>query len=230
MFVQCKEQLNSDFFYVAFSAGVDSVGVVSWLVKNKYTNFGLMHFNHGIQPINEVMEAKAIALADKLNLKIEIIRNAKTDDKSEAALRVERMNAYNSLNRNVITCHHLDDAVESHLMNSFNGVGEYLPIPTYTELPCGSHIFRPFMLCTKDQLIKQVNLPYFNLSDFVVEDPTNRENGYRRNWIRNVVRPLIEQQYPGLKKVVRKRYLDAYGLNSHKNHASEDIASLGTKV
>lgn len=228
MFVPYKDGLREkDFFYVAFSAGVDSVGVVSWLVKNKYTNFGLMHFNHGIQPINEVMEAKAIALAEKLNLKIEIIHNTKTDDKSEAALRDARMEAYSSLNRDVVTCHHIDDAVESYLMNSFNGVGGYLPIPTATQLPSTNYLFRPFMLCTKAQLIRQVKQPYFDLSDYVVEDPTNRENGYRRNWIRNVVRPLIEQQYPGLEKIVRKRYLDAYAVTDEGKATERVLKEIG---
>jgi tRNA(Ile)-lysidine synthase TilS/MesJ len=44
------------------------------------------------------------------------------------------------------------------------------------------------------------------LMKYVVEDPTNKENKNKRNWIRNIIIPQLEEKELGLETLVRKKF------------------------
>lgn len=209
------KNLPQDFFWLACSSGIDSVACASYL-KKKGANFGIFHFNHKYQPINNEMEQQAIKLACFLKVPYRgdssngIVPNGVS---IEDALREKRIEAYSKLGANVITCHHLDDCVESYLMNCFKGVPEYAPLPLETKLNDEVSIIRPFLLNTKDDFIKQVKNKYNEVERFVVEDPTNAHNDMRRNWVRNDLIPILNEQKLGLRTVVKKKVIQLY--NKH---------------
>ena len=98
------------------------------------------------------------------------------------------------------------DCVESYLMNCFKGHHDWkVPIK-----PASYHenftILHPFLLFTKDnfkyQCVKNC------LMRFVCEDETNEQNICRRNFVRNTILPLLNQEGIFVEKVVRKKYLE----------------------
>jgi tRNA(Ile)-lysidine synthase TilS/MesJ len=104
----------------------------------------------------------------------------------------------------VVVCHHIGDCVESYLMNCFNGVPEYMPIPLSTMRGDSCRIIRPFITTSKKSVVKYINNN--NLRDWIENDPSNTDIAYsRRNWLRHRVIPEIESNYKGLETIVRKR-------------------------
>lgn len=194
-------------YYVACSGGVDSVACASFLKKNGY-NIELFHFNHKFQDVNEEMEERVKQLAKHLDVPFygaTRVKNNIQGNGIEDELRKARLEYIkNNLNHDIIFCHHLNDCVESYLHNVFRGQADYCPIPIVTKLGEGMcSILRPFLLCTKEDFIKQVKAN--KLDKFVVVDPTNKHTKYLRNWIRHDIIPVIHSRSEvNLETVVHK--------------------------
>ena len=192
---------------VALSAGSDSIAVAHFL-KVKYPKIKLrcFHFNHNLRAQNELMQSKAKEFCKDFDIPISVATRLYSPDTSEATLRDMRYRSMSGLGT-VVTGHHLDDAVESYLYNCFNGVPEYLPIPLetdYTEKDL--KIIRPFIISTKKEI--QEYIKENSLEKYVVEDETNSDEKYRRNWLRYSIIPQINDKGYNLQTIVRKRYLE----------------------
>ncbi len=193
---------------VALSSGADSIAILHFL-KTKYPklNLSAIHYNHNLRSQNFDMQKNAEIFCSDYNIPLTVnVREAseKEISYSEAELRLLRYQSFKGQG-NVITGHHLDDAVESYLMNCFNGTPEYLPIPNETEYKLlGFCVFRPFLISTKEQILKYIS--NHNLEKYVIEDETNVELKYRRNWIRHKIIPEVKQFY-NLQTIVKKKYL-----------------------
>jgi tRNA(Ile)-lysidine synthase len=90
----------------------------------------------------------------------------------------------------ILTAHHLDDNIETMLMHLFRGtgIGGLRGI-----LPKQGKIVRPLLFARKEELLdfaKGEGLQW-------VEDSSNEEDKYRRNYFRNSLIPAIEKGYPG---------------------------------
>ena len=212
--INCKKNLVGSDIWVACSGGVDSIVAAHYLVKKLKRNVRLFHFNHGLGYYNDKMEASVKLFAQKFNLPLEIRRRDKDcknspGESEEAFFRRHRINAVKEAcgSSQVIFAQHLNDCVESYLMNCFNGVPEYSPIPISTSFG-ETQVVRPFLLTPKSTLVKYST--NYNLDDYVFEDPSNANTKYRRNWIRNRALPVLEEEYPGLEKVVFKKVSKEY--------------------
>lgn len=192
---------------VALSGGSDSVAIAHFL-KTKYPKIDLQcfHFHHNLREQNDLMLEKCISFCTDFSIPLSFSVREKSGEESEAALRKARYDAMNGLGY-VITGHHLNDAVENYLYNCFNGVPEYLPIPLETEYEENDLIIiRPFILSEKRNIRDYINKN--NLEKYIVEDETNNEQKYRRNWLRNSLVPQINNNGYNLETVVRKRYMN----------------------
>lgn len=202
--------INSN--YIAISGGVDSISASHFLV-NKFPqyNWKAVHVNNNFIEQDKIVSDKVKEYCDNvLKIKCEVIEESEkinTENGSEAGCRDSRINGFNSLPwfSKVILCHHLDDAVESYLMNCLKGSGEYLPLP-YNSLYNG----RDILLCRPFIKTKKVGFEEYseknNLSQWVTLDPLNAKS--MRGWMRSVLIPTIGTKYSGLDKVVWKKYLE----------------------
>lgn len=192
---------------VALSAGSDSVAVAHFL-KTRYPKIDLkcFHFNHNLRPQNKLMEEKAEEFCDDFGILCVAAMRLYSEDTSEATLREERYRNMAGMGT-VITGHHLDDAVESYLYNCFNGVPEYLPIPLETDYKdIGLKVIRPFIISNKKEILDYIKEN--SLEKYVVEDETNSDEKYRRNWLRYSIVPQINDKGYNLQTIVRKRYIE----------------------
>jgi tRNA(Ile)-lysidine synthase len=92
----------------------------------------------------------------------------------------------------IVTAHHLNDSVETMLMNFFKGTGiKGLKgiRPKHELLPA---IFRPLLFARKTELL---TFAKDNQLEFV-EDSSNASDKYTRNFFRNKVIPLIKEVFP----------------------------------
>jgi tRNA(Ile)-lysidine synthase len=193
--------------FVSVSGGIDSVVAFHYLHK-KFGVKRIFHFNHNCQPINKDMEDAARALACDFGAAM-LFDRAKTILKTEAGFRKARLAAIFDPffhGHTLVTGHHLDDAVESHLLNVIRGKDGFLPMPIVSHFDNDHKIVHPFLLTPKADL-QQYALTH-GLEKYIVSDPTNEiTKGSRRNFLRNIIIPLLEKENVGMRKIVKKKLL-----------------------
>jgi tRNA(Ile)-lysidine synthase len=193
-------------FTVCVSSGVDSIAAAHWLKHNYRKKFSLIHFNHKVQDLNDVMEDKVTEFTREFDIHDYVVVTRKDvyyTDLSENGLRQFRLDNMQDLGGKFVTAHHLNDCIENYLDNCFKGCPEYKPIQEFTQFN-GFSIYHPFIKTTKQDFIDYAEEN--DLMKYVVTDPTNTDTKFKRNWIRNVIIPEINQRDLGLEKVVLKKF------------------------
>lgn len=197
-----RNYIPSTPFFVAVSGGVDSIAAAD-LLHRFNPGLGIFHFNHNLREQNNEMERMVAEFAKDRNLPFYFVRRSDDTDITEKALHKARQAAYQSLETDIVVCHHLDDAVESYIMRTIQGNPEYMPIPMVTTFPNGKRILRPFIRTRKTDFEEYAKNN--DLLKYVVQDETNQNPTYcRRNHIRHNVLPMFEGM--GLPKVVLKKF------------------------
>jgi tRNA(Ile)-lysidine synthetase-like protein len=132
---------------VACSGGIDSMAVVHFLLQGK-KKVNLAYFNHDTQHSHKAQEfVENYASDNKLNLVIGRVKGCKGKRSLEEFWRDERYDFLQRISSNyTITCHHLDDCVETWLMSSFHGQSKLIPYHR------GGNIYRPFLMTTKKNI------------------------------------------------------------------------------
>ena len=180
--------------YLACSGGVDSIGAYHFLSRNNRRIVKPVFFNHGTETSKKALD---FLLASGYNPLVASIERSRNKHESwEEYWRNERYNFFNSLDSDVITCHHLDDAIETWIFSSIHGHGRIIPIRN-------KNVIRPFLI-TKKEKLKEVCVK--ERKEWI-EDETNLDLSYPRNRIRHVLMPEILKINLGLEKVIRKKYL-----------------------
>lgn len=195
--------------YVAFSGGVDSLGI-ALLYKNMKFDVHLLHFNHGCSVSNDI-ESGCRLLANELDLPLTIGYNDSLPKKGQSVEDAWRRARYRFLYSAVpdggylLSGHHLDDAVETWIWSSMHGNGKIIEPLQHIEYN-GKTIYltRPFLMTEKEKIVDMVNYR----GHVPVPDECNKDNGLVRNYIRNVMMEHVEFVNPGIKKVIRKKYLN----------------------
>lgn len=90
----------------------------------------------------------------------------------------------------ILTAHHLDDNIETLLMNFFSGTGI---AGLHGILPRKGGLARPLLFTGKEALERFARECGLNW----VEDSSNQSDKYTRNYLRHQVIPLVERVYPG---------------------------------
>lgn len=191
---------KSEKVFLSLSMGIDSVAAFHYLLSKGY-NFTPIHFNHKLRPQNDIMEKKFFELCKHFNL------NGKTGNGigfehsvcyTESDCRRARLKFYESLGGTILTAHHLNDWVESYLLNCLRGKPNHKPFELISEFS-EFKIIHPFLLSRKKDFIEYVSRN--GLKEFVEEDETNFiTKGSRRNWIRKKLIPDMKDQKLSLEK------------------------------
>lgn len=190
---------------VACSGGVDSMAAVDFLRRNH--NVNILFFNHGTDTSLEALEflKKFVDRKNRefnpkpigTNISIEvgnISRSKKLRESEEEYWRNERYAFFHNREEEVITCHHLDDCVETWIWSSFHGEGKIIP---YSN----RNVIRPFRMNRKAEFVnwcRRNDVPW-------IEDVSNEDTSYMRNFIRHEVMQKALVVNPGLHKVILKK-------------------------
>lgn len=189
----------------AVSMGVDSIAAYFWMREKGY-RVTPVHFNHKIRKQNDLMEQKfrELCSATGANPVIGFGKNLT----SESDCRSARLEFYKESVRygsKILTAHHLNDCVESYLLNCFRGKPNHDLFPIISEFP-EYRIVHPFLISRKRDFVQYAERN--NLMRFVVEDETNKVvKGSRRNWIRNTIIPEMKNQKLSLEKYCLNKIL-----------------------
>jgi tRNA(Ile)-lysidine synthetase-like protein len=184
--------------YVACSGGVDSMAVLDFLSR-KHDVF-VLHFNHGTEHGHNAMRFVEKYCKEKdIPWLTNIPANNREKTPRESQEEYWRNIRYNWLERcterDVITGHHLDDCVETWVWSSMHGTGKIIP---YSR---NNRIFRPFRLNRKRDLelwARLNNVPH-------IEDGSNADTCYTRNYIRHTMMSSVLKVNPGIHKTIAKK-------------------------
>lgn len=198
---------------LACSGGVDSMAALDFLSRNHSVTVAF--FDHGTETsaeakefIQEFVDRKNMVLhstpkAIKTSLAIGKIKRERDKRESEEEYwRNERYDWFNTFDKPVITCHHLDDCTETWIWSSLNGKGKTIPYRN-------KNVIRPFRLNRKSVFVnwcRRNNVPW-------VEDTSNSDTKHVRNFIRHELMPKALVVNPGLHKVVFKKLMNDVDVN-----------------
>ncbi|MER3471103.1 MAG: tRNA lysidine(34) synthetase TilS [Chitinophagaceae bacterium] len=188
-------------FLIAVSGGVDSV-VLCELCKQSAFEFAIAHCNFGLRgDESERDEAFVRSLKEKYGVEVFV---KKFDTEQYAAEKkisiqvaarnlrykwfeeIRKTNAFNF----VLLAHHLNDSIETMLINFFRGTG--LEGLTGISGYSSTHFLRPLLFARRDEIeafARENKLGW-------VEDSSNASSKYTRNFYRNDIIPQIKKVYP----------------------------------
>lgn len=203
--VALKECLHPGKYVVAFSGGSDSVALVSAAVElhklNASYDFVAVHVEHGLrgdEGLRDMEFAQSFCHARGLTCHVKRVdvpaRVRLTGDSVEQAARDLRYRALLDVAiregaKKIITAHHANDQAETLLLHLVRGSGLKGLGGMQRETPL---VLRPFLGFSKQELME-----YCRSKGAVwVEDGSNNDIEYSRNYVRQEVMPLLLKLNP----------------------------------
>ena len=186
---------------VACSGGIDSMVVTHFFMQGR-RNVKLAYFNHDTSHSRDAHKfVEEYANKNNLDLFIGKVKGTKGKRSMEEFWRDERYSFFERIKSDfLVTCHHLDDAVETWVMSAMHGRCKLIP---YRR---GSKIYRPFLMTSK-RIIKN----YAKRKGVSwIQDPSNMRAEYIRNHIRNNMMQDILKINPGIRTMIRKKLIETY--------------------
>jgi tRNA(Ile)-lysidine synthetase-like protein len=179
-------------FGLACSGGADSMAVANFLLNGGYYPH-ILYFNHNTEH-GHLAEDFVTKYCRTHNLKLTVERTNLTPKSNKEKIWSDlRYQFFSKFDFPVITCHHLDDCVETYVFSCLRGFQSVIP---YSR----GNVIRPFLLNEKSVLEKwciDKRVPF-------IQDESNESVEYSRNRIRHNILPEALIVNPGLKTVVRK--------------------------
>jgi tRNA(Ile)-lysidine synthase len=165
----------------------------------KYTSFKLllMHFNHNVLNQAKDMEQFCRGFAKSNNIQF-CIRNLVFIDgiNFESSARVERYKGLNRMAKKlnydiILTAHHIDDQIETLYMKKIDGADWISNIGIRESI---GKIKRPMLEVNKNMIMDYAK----NRNLLWIEDPSNNDVSFRRNYIRKIELPKLFKKNPNL--------------------------------
>ncbi|MND24396.1 tRNA(Ile)-lysidine synthase [compost metagenome] len=193
--------LNAPTWYIAFSGGLDSTVLLHLLADYARNHASpplrAIHVHHGLQTAADAWPAYCQTVCDNLGIELQVIHVQVTPGASlEQAARDARYAAFRQVlgpGDILFTGQHRDDQAETLLFRLLRGAGlrGLAAMPGQRALGQGS-LVRPLLGCSRQQL--QDHAQANGLA--WIEDPSNVDTQFARNYLRSEVFPLLQQRWP----------------------------------
>lgn len=217
----CTLWQPEDHLLLAVSGGIDSV-VLAHLTKDAGFAFSIVHCNFHLRGEESERDERFVqALARKMDVDYYLENFATQHYARENKLSVQeaardlryhwfreilsgKVNPVTGIKQSnpgyILTAHNMDDNVETVMMNFCKGTGlRGLKGMAVKK----DRLIRPLLFAAREDILayaKEKNIEW-------VEDSSNAEEKYTRNYFRHTVIPAIEKIYPQLKQQVRDNIL-----------------------
>ncbi len=218
-------------FVLAISGGVDSMVLANLFLINNL-NFSIAHCNFQLRGkesdddelfINKWCSEKDIKLYNKKFSTEDYCKNNKlTIQMGARELRYEWFRELIDKEKHdfIVTAHHIDDQLETFIINSIRGTG----IDGLVGIPDKiNKIIRPLLMTSKDQIIEYSKVNKINYR----EDSSNDKEDYLRNKIRHSVIPYLKSDDDN---VLLKFKTTIENLNSTKIFVQKVISKIRDRV
>lgn len=197
---------------VAWSGGLDSTVLVHLMQALRAAHPGqidlrAVHVDHHLQAASAVFRSHCLRVARRWRLKLSILDARVTAIRGasvEEAARNARYACWRSELRPgelLLTAQHADDQLETTMLALLRGAGPagLAAMPATSTLGAGS-LLRPLLEWRRadlEEYARRAGLP-------VVEDPSNAQPRFDRNFLRLQVLPVLRQRWPGAATTVAR--------------------------
>lgn len=202
-------------FLLAVSGGADSMCLLYAFVelrKRWNLHFCVVHVHHGTGTNAQTQfrdRAYSFVKAECESLKVQFHSNitelsqvatVRDHTHSEAGFRELRKDVFTKIKKRtqadaLVLAHHKEDLLETRLMRLIRGCGAHGIVAMKRKK--GS-VLRPFLVFERADLEQYIQ----SIKGHWVEDPSNSDVRYLRNWVRHSWLPLLEEKIPGSKAVL----------------------------
>ncbi len=201
---------SGDRLAVALSGGVDSIVLLDMLIKlSGIFGFHLsaIHVNHGISKNADQWSHFCQGLCEAFAIPLSIFRvqiHKKNQQSLEAAARDARYQVFTRVDTDhIVLAQHQDDQAETLLLQMLRGAGvKGLGAMPSVRLLAGTStkLLRPLLNVPRTTLLHYAQAG--NLS--WVDDESNTNTDFDRNYLRHQVFPVIEVRYPSYRKTLAR--------------------------
>lgn len=188
--------------WLAYSGGLDST-VLLHALKAEGIAVKALHVNHQLSSNAEAWQQHCVRQCDKLDCEIVVARvEVRNEGKGlEYAARKARYAVFDRYVEGddiLLMAHHLDDECETLLFRLLRGSGlkGFTGIKKERALGGGGKIMRPLLSVSRENILEYANIHTLSW----VEDESNRDIEFDRNYLREMVLPLLQQRWPNFKK------------------------------
>ncbi len=198
--------LDRPRWVVAFSGGLDSTVLLHALgALPERPPLHALHIHHGLQPEADDWQRHCERFANSQGIAFHALRVSVDDSASvEEAARRARYQAFDAFLEAgdvLLQAHHLDDQAETLLLRLFRGTGlEGLKgMPRERELG-EALLVRPLLGLSRSSLedyARQHQLEW-------IEDPSNRDTAFDRNYLRHKILPQVEARWPAYRTTLAR--------------------------
>lgn len=179
---------------VATSGGVDSQVLLDFLKNNHDVDCAFFH--HGTENSEKAHDFLTKYCANKgFVLRVGNLQGEKPSYLSaEEWWRDNRYKFFSSIQNPIAVAHTLDDVVETWIWSSLHGQSSLMP---YSH----ANVIRPLLLTRKHVLLawaEKHGVPW-------MEDSSNQDTKYTRNFIRHELLPGVLRVNPGIHSMIKKK-------------------------
>ena len=191
---------------LALSGGLDSCVLLHALVQAKKTlpfDLQVMHIHHGLSQHADEWAQFSTRLCQYHNLPLEVV-HVQVDKKSglgiEAAARKVRYEAlFKGRFDGLMLAQHQDDQAETFLLQLLRGAG-LKGLSGMARYDADKQIMRPFLDISRQEIERYANHAQLSW----VEDESNLDTSFDRNYCRHVLMPIIEERFPAAQKTLAR--------------------------
>jgi tRNA(Ile)-lysidine synthase len=206
LLIACPQLAEAKRIIVGFSGGLDSTVLLHMLAvlrdrKQISVPVAALHVNHGLQQAADDWQRQCATICTLLDIHFlvaKVVVDLSGKESPEEAARAVRYAAFADLaeaNEVIALAHHQDDQLETVLFRLIRGSGSKGLAGMPMRRPCGSgSIVRPLLGFRRSQLLQyalQHQLTW-------IEDGSNSDERYDRNFLRASIVPALEQRFPGV--------------------------------
>ena len=221
-------------YVVALSGGLDSMVLVHALSTSRQEHgksLAVVHIDHQLHPESTdwANHCKAFAAESDIEFLTDVVKVDVDSGKGpEAAARDARyatMRQYVAASDWLLSAHHQDDQAETLLLNLLRGSGPAGVAAMRSIREFGdAWLARPLLDVSRDALATYAANEALNW----IDDPSNHEREFDRNFLRGDVLPLLQTRWPHAhEKLARSAALARDAASLLSDLADLDIESMG---
>ncbi len=196
--------------WVAYSGGCDShvlLHALALLRPQLPVELKAVHVDHGLDPRSSQWAAHCHSVCRALGVDcvgLSVDASPAAGESPEAAARRARYAALAALMAEgdlICTAHHQNDQAETLLLQLLRGAGPKGMAAMAASAELGAaRLVRPLLPFGRDELSE-----YALAQGLVwIEDPSNADTGFSRNYLRHQVMPVLQQRWPALNRVLSR--------------------------
>lgn len=223
---------------IGYSGGLDSHvllhATIACLKIRPDLALRVLHVNHGLQPASDDWAEHCRAVCETLGVDIMVLPvdvDTAAGHGPEAAARKARYQAFATEMQEsdyLLLGQHADDQAETFLLQALRGSGPdgLASIPRMRRFASG-WLCRPMLGCNRGTLVDYASETGLHW----IEDPSNQDNAFDRNFLRNEVIPLLKSRWPAVAQTL-SRSASRSGAASRLllSLASDDLGLVSTAM